>query len=187
MKRIFYLLLFMPLIILSGCSDDEENNTKNKVLMLKVDYQTFNFEGGIEYTFDQKTDSFNLDVDYIYYTDTETITITYRELNEILFDGTLIWNGLGEMKTPQLLHAPEYFDTISTNDVIYPSRGFTTLKAYLYDWNADFYNVWMSIHHLKKVREYLSSNPFQQIKVFVYTPRSGYTDSNADYYIFIQN
>jgi hypothetical protein len=188
MKKILYFLLVMPLIIFTSCDDpDCDDDSKNKVLMLKVDYQTYEFEGGIEYTFDQKTDSFTIDVNYIYYTDPETITLTYRELNQTLFSGTLIWNGVGEMTTPQSLHSPDYFESVSSDDVIFPSRGFTPMYAFLYEWDVEFYNVWMSIQHLEKVRKYLRSNPFQRIKVFVYTPRSGYADSNTDYYIFIQN
>ena len=188
MKKILYFLLFMPLIILTGCNDDEDNNSKNKVLMLKVDYQTYEFEGGIEYTFDQKTDSFTINFDYIYYTDPELITLSYSELNETLFSGTVIWNGEGEVITPLTINPPDFFETVSGNDTVYPSRGFTQVYHTFYHENIDYSKAWMSIQKLEKVRQFLRSNPNQHVKIFVYSPSgAGNSNVNSDYYIFLQN
>ncbi len=184
-----FFLLFVPLIIFTGCNDeDSDNHTKNKVLMLKVDYQTFNFEGGVEYTFNQKTDSFTIDFDYIYTSDPEMITLTYSELNETLFSGTVMWNGGGEVITPLSIDPPEDFETVSSEDIIFPSRGFTQIYHPFYHSNIEYYNAWMSIQNLEKVRQFLRSNPFQKVKIFVYSS-SGFGNNNIDYdyYIFIQN
>jgi len=197
MKKILIFLAFIPLMILTGCNfcdcdcdcdhNHNNNNTTNKVLMLKVDYTTNNFEGGIEYVYNQQTDSFNIDVDYDPPGDFGSIRLTYHELNETLFFGTIIWMGLGEMITPESLNPPNFFDAVLTEDIVYPSNGFLNIFPDYYT-PQDYTNIWMRVQNLVKVRQFLQSNPNQQVKLFLYTPSVGMGDPlDWDWYIFIKN
>lgn len=191
MKKILYFLVLMPLIIFSGCDDcdcdNDDNEYQNKILMLKVNYVTFDFEGGIEYVFNQKTDSFNLDL--VYFTDTlpATFFLIYKELNETLLTGTVHWDNSGEILSPRSLLSPEYFETVSTEDIVFPTNGFTNVSLSGTPGNYEYFNVWLSVQKLEKVRKFLRSNPEQKVKIFLYTPNGSYGYYHSYYYIFIQN
>jgi len=188
MKKWLYFLVVIPLFIFSGCDDhdgeDDCTHSNNKVLMLQVNASSFEFEGGIEYIFNQKTDSFNLDVVLNWDTTSGTFFLNYRELNETLLYGTIDLLANGEILSPRSLQSPEYFETDFTDDIIFPSNGFTNVSLSQPLANFEYFNVWMSIQKLEKVRQYLRSNPNQKIKIFLYTPNVSYGTS---YYLFIKN
>jgi len=190
MKKILFFLVLIPLIIFSGCDDcdcnDDCNQSKNRVLMLKVNSTTYDFEGGIEYRFDQKTDSFTLDLLYDWDTLSGTFSIIYRELNETLLAGSIQYFDLGEIFTPLTLNAPEYFETVETEDIVFPTNGFTNVSSPP-NGNYEYFNVWLSIQNLQKVRQFLRSNPDQQVKFFLYRPNVSYGNYISHYFIFIQN
>jgi hypothetical protein len=188
MKKILYLVAFASLFLFSGCDFDDHHHEDghNKVLMLKVDYNTFALEGGIEYSYEQETDSFNIDVAYIDTSDIATIKLTYKELNKTLFYGSLIWNGMGEVFFPETLDDPDEFETVLTDDVVFPSKGFIPIFNPI-NLSIDYMNLWMSVQNLEKVREFLQLNPDQKVKIFIYAPDYYNDPNNWDYYILIHN
>ncbi len=196
MKKNLFFLVLMPLIIFSGCNDcdcdDDCNQSKNRVLMLKVDYATNQFEEGIEYVFDQKTDSFTLDVILDWDSTSGTFLINYKEINETILFGTISLFSPGEILSPTSMHTPEYFETIDTEDILFPKNGFTMLSVSSQSVNFEAFNVWLSVQRLKKVRNFLRSNPEQKIKIFIYSPNGPYTNTPygnylSKFFIFIQN
>lgn len=163
------------------------NKTANKVLMLKVDYMTNTFEGGKEFTFAKSITAFTIIYEYKAPGDFGSIKLTYRELNEPLFDGTIIWEGLGKMIFPKNLQPASEFDAFITTDIVYPINGFRNVfnpGNETYDYNK----VWMSIQYLVKVREYLKSNPNETVKIFLYMPSVG-IGNPADWYwvVYLKN
>jgi hypothetical protein len=187
------ILSFTAIILtLISCSNDnEEANTPttnpNKVLVLKVDYNTNQFEGGKELSFPNTTSNMTLTNQYVAPSDFGSVKIIYQELNETLFDGTIVWSGLGQMNYPQNLLNANQFDTVMTTDYVAPSAGFVNIfnpDNTTYSYNE----VWTSVQSLVKVRQYLYSNPNASVKLFLYTPSVGIGNpAEWDWIIFMKN
>ena len=131
MKRSISLFVIVLSLLLSCSKDNDlkkiQNDQKaNKVLMLKVDYTSNTFEGGKELTFTKPTTTFTISNQYKAPGDFGSIKLIYQELNEILFDGTIHWMGLGQMNFPESLQPSVEFDKAKTTDFIYPVNGFKT-------------------------------------------------------------
>lgn len=48
-KTLFYISLISMLLLVNSCSDDNEYNmTNDSLILIKVDYMTYNFEGYYE-------------------------------------------------------------------------------------------------------------------------------------------
>ena len=191
MKKILYFLVFISLIIFTGCNDDDNDcnldNSTNKVLMLKVDYTTFNIEGVKEFVFSQQTDTFTIVKEYLPTKDFGYIRLIYKELNQQLFYGTIWWDGLGELLYPVSFASPDEYSSVSTDDVIFPINGyncpFQNSFAYL-----DFFNIWLNVQHLEIVRQYLHTNPNQKVQIFAYTPSvGGGNPLEWDYFVILKN
>lgn len=173
-----------------SCSDDNDDNTPslttNNVLVLKVDYTTNTFEGGKELSFAIDTTDFTITYEYTPPGDFGNITMTYQELNETLFDGSIVWAGLGQMNYPQNLLGANQFDYVLTADYAL-APGFENvfnLDNTVYDYEP----VWSSVQGLVKVRQYLASNPYATVKLFLYTPSVGVGDPEEwDWIIFMKN
>ena len=174
-SKIFVIVLIM--VTFFSCSTDENRKdihepNQNKVLLLKVDYQTNVFEGGKELLFDNNQQNMTLVNEYITPGDFGNLKITYQELNATIFDGTIIWMGLGQMNFPTNLLPPNQFEVALTNDYILPPSGFENIFN-LDNIDYDYESIWGSIQSRVKVREYLTSNPTATVKVFLYTPSVG--------------
>lgn len=168
----------MILAVLIGCNPDELNMDKesvNQVLMLQVDYTTLEFEGGTEFHFEKPTDEFTIIHEYIPPADFGEVKLFYKELNELLFAGTIHWMGTGKMNFPEKLVPADKFNKVITEDLVIPSNGFENI------FNPDnhdltyeyYYEIWLRVQNLTKAREYLRVNPLQKVKVFLYTPSVG--------------
>ncbi len=159
----------------------------NKVLLLKVDYLTNTFEGGTELSFNKTTPTFTIKNKYVPPGDFGSIKFTYDELNETLFDGTIIWMGTGKINFPQNLLTQNEFELVKTKDIVYPSGGFENIfnpQNQTYDYGT----IWQSVQVLVKVREYLNTNPTAKVKIFLYTPSVGVGNPKEwDWIIFIKN
>ncbi len=183
MKVKYFLLL--AAIMLIGCdsnsidfSDEKDKEAVNQVLLLQVDYTSNKFEGGKEFKFTTKTDDFTIINEYKAPGDFGSVKLLYKELNEPLFEGTIIWMGTGEMIYPEKLESASKFKVTLTEDFVYPGKGFEPIitpgnPEYK---EEDLLKVWVKIQYLIKVREYLKSNPHQHVKIFLYTPSVGVGD-----------
>jgi len=180
------------ILVLISCS--KENNrqpspttSSNNVLVLKVDYNTHQFEGGKELTFTDTSTNMTITKQYVAPADFGSIKLAFQELNEILFDGTIVWAGLGQVNYPQNLLSANQFDRVMTTDYVTPVAGFENVfnpDNTLYNYNA----IWTSVQSLVKVRQYLNSNPNATVKIFLYTPSVGLGNpADWDWYIFMKN
>lgn len=179
--------------LLTSCSKEEETITKenvpttNKVLMLKVDYLTSTFEGGKETTYPTNSSTFTISKQYDPPVDFGNIKLTYKELNETLFDGTIIWMGSGGMNYPQNLILANQFNSVASTDTKNPSAGFQNVFN-PNNQNYDYTPIWLSVQKLQKVREYLQSNPKESVKIFLYTPSVGVGNpAEWDWILFMKN
>ncbi len=193
MKKLLSLITCSILLFASCSKDEVENNsfnpslTDNKVLLLKVDYLSNKFEGGKEFTFSKPTTTFTITTDYKAPGDFGSIKLTYKELNEKLFDGTIIWMGKGEMNFPTNLIEPKHFEAnIYTDDIVTPASFENVFNP-----NNQTYNyapIWFNVQHYPKVREYLKSNPTANAKIFLYTPSVGIGNpADWDWIIILKN
>lgn len=184
------ILAIIILISIFSCKKEvikKAISTTNNVLILKVDYLTNTFEGGKELTFNQSAQSFSIINQYKVPADFGNIKLIYQELNETLFDGTIIWLGTGQINFPHNIEPSNQFSIVNTTDTIYPINGFQNVfnldnKVY------DYSKVWLSIQNKIKVREYLKSNPNATVKLFLYTPSVGIGNpADWDWIIFLKN
>jgi len=115
------------------------------------------------------------------------IKLFYAELNnQLLFDGSIIWAGLGEVNYPQNFVAANEFNHVITTDFVTPSAGFENVFN-PHNINFDYLPVWSAVQGLVKVRQFLSSNPNATVKLFLYTPSVGVGDpADWDWYIFLK-
>ena len=144
----------------------------NKVLILKVDYTTAVFEGGKELSFAQILPNLTVTNQYVAPADFGSIKLIYQELNETLFDGTIVWNGLGQINFPINLLSENQFEITDATNFVTPNAGFENV----FNPNNSSYNytsIWAAVQNLVKVRHYLISNPNATIKIFLYTPSVG--------------
>jgi hypothetical protein len=130
------------------------------------------FKGGKEMNFVNSSPTFTVTQEYESPMDFGYLKLYYKEINELLFHGTIVWAGCGEMKFPQNVLAANQFEGVLTCDYISPKNGFENIfnlgnQTYNYDY------VWSSVQSLEKAREYLRSNPEQVVKMFLYKPSVG--------------
>ena len=187
------ILTFTAIVLtLISCSKDNDETIipttdPNNVLVLKVDYNTNQFEGGKELSFTNTTTNMTVTNQYVSPGDFGSIKLKYQELNETLFDGTIVWNGLGQINYPQNLLDANLFDRVMTADYVSPISGFENV----FNPNNSTYNyntIWTSVQSLVKVRQYLISNPNATVKIFLYTPSVGIGNpAEWDWIIIMKN
>ena len=190
MKKIIFILFA---VLVFSCDNDSEPvilNEANKVILLKVDFLTNEFEGGKEFEF-STSESFTISSTYNTPVDFGDIQLYYNELNEKIFDGTIIWAGRGEMSYPTEIDLPESFATIDKNLELPEFSMFKTVMYWefaYYPETIDYFSIWNSIKNLEVVENYRKSNPRGKINLFLYTPSVGYGNpAEYDWYIYIQN
>ena len=174
MKTKILLLLFV--FALYGCDsnlkDADLDNEVSQVLMMKVDYTSNTVEGGTEFKFTGKSDNVTIETEYKEPSDFGSVKLVYKELNEVLFFGTIHWMGLGEMSFPKKIDPKSMFEANLTLDYVSPVNGFEDIFN-PQDMKLDYKQPWMAVQFYVKVREYLSANPNQKVKMFLYTPSVG--------------
>lgn len=192
MKKITLSLFTIPLILLIiilsffSCKNVEDSGL-SEVLVLKVDYLTNQFEGGTELTFTKSSPNFNIQPIYISPGDFGNISMIYQDINELLFDGSIVWMGKGYIKYPRNFIPANRFEIVLTSDYVIPKNGFENVFN-PNNTNYDYSPIWSSVQSLVKVREYLRSNPNSTAKLFLYTPSVGVGNpEDWDWIIFLKN
>ena len=180
-------LTFIALFLLMACSKNANKPTPSSgsVLMLKVDYTTNTFEGGKEFSFAKSSPTFTIKNEYVSPGDFGSVKLIYNELNELLFDGTIIWMGTGKIIFPQNIQSAAQFTRVQTNDTVYPTNGLENVFN-PYNESYNYTNMWLAIQSSAKVRDYLTANPSVTVKVFLYTPSVGVGNpAEWDWIIFL--
>lgn len=175
MKTSILILLFLAFTC--GCNSDNESFDKKEgeVLLLIVDYKTNTFDGGTEFIFNHHPDIFTVEMEYVPPGDFGYVKLKFKELNELLFDGTIHWMGEGKMKYPTNILPGDEFKFTDTADFVKPINGFEEIKTF-HNNDFEYNNPWITVQKMVKVRDYLSINPSQKVKIFLYTPSVGNGD-----------
>ena len=165
------IIASLSILLFASC-EEVDRHYRSKILMLKVDYLTNNFEGGKELLFHQPSENFTIRTEYTPPGDFGNIKLVYEELNKVIFDGDIIWMGLGQIIYPQNILLASEFEHVLTNDYITPREGFENVFN-PQNTNYDYSQIWSSVQGLVTVRDYLRSNPDATVKLFLYTPSVG--------------
>lgn len=176
----------LSIFLFSSC-EEMERHYSSKILLLKVDYLTNSFEGGKELLFSQSSENFTIATQYTPPGDFGNIKLIYEEINKVIFDGDIIWMGLGHINYPQNILPASEFRYVMTCDYVMPEGGFENVfnpQGAFYDYSQ----IWTSVQGLVKVREYLRSNPDATVKLFLYTPSVGVGNpEDWDWILFLKN
>jgi len=184
MKTLKFLALFF---ILLGCTKDD-NNDRCKILLLRVDYMTNTFEGGHEQILSMEitdSDTIPIIVDYDPPGDFGNIKLYYEPTNELIFNGSIIWMGTGEIYYPESFLDPSQYSTLSNVLDLPDISRIQNLYYDIDDEPIDYSNIWGSINELEIVSEYLQSH--KKIIFFLYTPSVGVGDPNTWDWFVIMN
>lgn len=191
MKRKLFAFCILSMSVLSCESDNNDPDPvaidSENVLLLKVDYLTNTFEGGMELGFEGAPDSFTIDVDYQAPGDFGGIQLYYDEIDEKIFDGTIHWMGLGAISFPESFNPPGAFERRLTEDYVTPQAGFENVFNPGNE-NYDYDPIWASVQSLVRVRSFLESNPEATVKLFLYTPSVGVGNpADWDWILIVKN
>jgi len=191
MKTILTLITICVLLI--SCTREEEQAiapAQNKVLLLQIDYETSVFEAGTELTLNS-TAPFTVNSSYQAPGDFGGIRLYYDTTNQPIFEGSIVWMGLGARSYPSQLQAAS---TFTQNATALPQPNASLFEKIDYDEFAyypqtiDYAALWQAIDSLAIVAAYRVSNPNSSIHLYLYTPSVG--DGNAadwDWYIILKN
>ncbi len=186
MKKAFLLLL--SIFILSSCSKgDKDNITEdyNSIVILKVDYMTNKFEGGYEQQINSEitdADTIPITIKYKAPGDFGNISLYYKPTNDLLFDGSIIWNGTGTINYPKtFIPASNY--SLLESPITKPAD--SEFKCIFGTPPTNYSSIWNSISSLMIVSNCLDSK--KKIDLFLYTPSVGAGNPNDWDWIIIMN
>lgn len=178
------LLLGLIICTLSACnkSNIEIKENDNSLLLLKIDYLTYKFEGGYEIKLSatEQSDTIPVKVAYLPPGDFGNISLYYKPSNQLFFNGDIIWMGRGEIKTPANFERPDSYTKLSI-PIAQPSDG--QFQNIFNEWNFNKQaEIWEAVNNLEIVSVYLKHN--KKIGIFLYTPSVG-VGNPADWDWFI--
>lgn len=193
-----YLIFIGLFLTLVSCQKSEADlitqdiviTENNKLLMIKLDYLTHEFEGATELNFNSLVISDTIPMEIIYNPpgDFGDISITHIPTEEPIFFGTIIWMGLGERTFPEEFSSPsEYIASDDPVDLpeIEEIKFISTLtfESGLSP-TFEYSNSWDAVSNLQIVEQYLANGA--KIALIEYTPSVGVGDpSDWDwYYLF---
>lgn len=176
MKKI--IPLFIACAILVGC---EKENTpiqqQNKILLLRIDYLTYQFEGAFEQTLSSPFAPFDsLPISNVFQSpgDFGNLKLFYQPNNELIFDGDIVWNGWGPINYPTSFSPPaNYLHTGLSLSLPDSSRFQNVFPQWHYP-KLPLDSIWMNIGDLAIVKEYNASP--KNIGFLLYTPSVGVGD-----------
>ncbi|WP_294818186.1 hypothetical protein [uncultured Flavobacterium sp.] len=199
MKKKFLFLGLGLAALFTGCADDDAlpaNDANpvngNKVLMLKVDLLTNTFEGGRQLSFEE-AESFTITPEYVSPGDFGSIKLKYEETGETIFDGTIVWNGLGQMSYPETLDVPNSFAVMNNETAMPDPEDFVHVEygegeigfPFL---TIDHQGIWDAVDNLQLVEDYRASNPGAKVNIFLYAPSVGIGDpAQWDWFVILKN
>lgn len=177
--------VFAVIFLTSAChwDQDEEKIANNKVLLLKFDQETANFTEGREYKYYDHPETFTVSLSK-HTNGSETITdIFYKERNALLLKTTSTpAPAEGNILIPEDFSPAASFERAATNDFITPVNGYKEITEDKLT-ATQFTALWSTVQSLVKVREYLKSNPDQQVQVFYYQPTADNVNNSSWFFI----
>ena len=187
-KSKLYLLIvgfFSTFLLTSACHFDqgEVKIPTNKVLVLKFDEESKDFSWGREYLYYDHPKTFTVTANKEINAEETVINVFYEEENALLLKATAKHALLeGDILIPEDFKPADHFEKVTTNDFVTPANGYKEISEDLLP-EVHFESMLSKVQSLVKVREYLQTNPNQQVQVFLYKPTI--KSSNNNRWIFI--
>ncbi len=170
-----YLFPALTLLLLYACSKDDHPGPIHSILLLQVDYMTCAFEGGKEIPVASihESDSLPIEVAYQSPGDFGGISLYYQPTEEMIFSGTIVWMGTGQISYPLNFEPADVFRS-SDADGEQPDQERFQIIFFQARPPIEYNKIWAAIDGLDKVREYMVSG--YKIGLFLYTPSVGVGD-----------
>ena len=171
-------------------SDLQEADLHKHILICKVDYLTFRYEGfyALKVSGKQETGKeIPFVAEYEAPNDFGNINLFYGSKNNLLLDGAIIWNGCGKLAFPEQFRAGLPTDA----GIAYPG----TERVAMITENGQYSPIlnereikyiWESVSKQKEFQYYFT-NSTKKLAIFLYTPSVGLMNpADADYLIFTE-
>lgn len=180
-------LIISALILLAAASckkhdDDYVNDHFATMALLKVDYQTHQFEGGKVFQLAKyQGQDIPVQINYKAPGDFGNITLLYAPTGDSLFDGSIIWSGKGEMRFPALSNN---FSSVTTAQPAPDSNHVQIISPNMFfaQEHYDLPGAWNGISKLLVTKQFLQQANVR-IGLFLYTPSVGVGDpADWDYF-----
>ena len=167
-------------------SDLQETDLQKHILISKVDYLTFRYKGFYALNVSNKLNSGN-EIPFLsqYQSpgDFGYIKLFYRNTDNLLMDGTIIWSGCGHLNFPDNFRAGLPMD----NGLPYPGQ---SRIAFINDGGnyvtvtdeRELQYIWQSVSRQKEFQHYCG-NSSKKVAVYLYTPSVGVGDPADAYYL----
>lgn len=167
-------------------SDLKESDLKKDILISKVDYQTFQYKGFYAMNVSGKVndDSFiPIISEYQSPGDFGYIKLYYRNTGNLLLDGTIVWNGCGQLTFPESFRAGlpvkeaipfpgiEHFARLGEDGQYVETVNEWEMK-----------HIWQSVSYQKEFQHYFG-NSTKKVAVYLYAPSVGMFDPYEAYYL----
>ncbi len=182
-------LLLLSFFLLFGCQVDEDDdccdyNPLSIVLYLQVKYTDNTFMGG-NFLSSANENPLQTYYDFEPPGDFGNLSIMETSSNELLFDGSIIWAGVGERTYPSSILEPSYFDALVTADYV-EADSYENIFTEMLEANENEYQApWAAIQNLVEVRNKLEARPQMEVKYFLYQPSVGYGNPEDWYWVFL--
>lgn len=167
-------------------SDLQETDLQKHILISKVDYLTFRYKGFYALNVTDKLNTGNeipFVSEYHAPADFGYIKLFYRNTDNLLMDGTIIWAGCGELNFPDTFRAGLPMD----NGLPYPGQ---SRISFINDGGhyetvtdeRDLQYIWQSVSRQKEFQHYYG-NSSKKVAVYLYTPSVGIGNPADAYYL----
>ena len=167
-------------------SDLQETDLQKHILISKVDYLTFRYKGFYALNVSNTLNSGN-EIPFLsqYQSpgDFGYIKLFYRNTDNMLMDGSIIWSGCGALNFPDNFRAGLPMD----NGLPYPGQ---SRIAFINDGGnyvtvtdeRELQYIWQSVSRQKEFQHYYG-NSSKKVAVYLYTPSVGVGDPADAYYL----
>ena len=166
--------------------DLETADLQKHILISKVDYLTFRYKGFYALNVSDKLNTGNeipFVSEYQSPGDFGYIKLFYRNTNNLLMDGTIIWAGCGELNFPSSFRAGQRLSSVMP----YPGQGhiafinneghYSTVSD-----EIELQRIWQTLSRQQEFRHYYS-NTSKKVAVYLYAPSVGVGNPADAYYL----
>jgi len=188
MKKL--LLLTLLIVLHSACTRHCDCTIKaNRILLLKVDFLTYQFEGAFEQVLSSPFGNFDtipISNDFTPPGDFGNLTMYYLPDSEVVFNGDIVWNGWGPINFPPVFEPASNFNR-ATNALSVPdSSRFQYLFHAIPPYKSPLDSIWMDIANLHILKEFNDGD--KKIGYFLYTPSVGAGDpADWDWFVVLNS
>lgn len=167
-------------------SDLETADLQKHILISKVDYLTFRYKGFYALNVTDKLNTGNeipFVAEYREPGDFGYIKLFYRNTNNLLMDGTIIWMGCGELSFPASFRAGRQLNS----GMPYPGQTHISFINNEGDYitvtdESELQRIWQTLSKQEEFQHYYG-NTHKKVAVYLYTPSVGVGNPADAYYL----